>query len=132
MFEECPEVTFLLRTWINGGSALPAVRMMIENGYGFEAACTANVAMKRPDCDEREALLDIIGEVANTSDEWVEALREFARAPSEERWDELFRFAPEDVLYQRLRHTLALQIAHSCVAVILLCSTYHVDLSCTV
>lgn len=119
MFEECPEVTFLLRTWINGGSALPAVRMMIENGYGFEAACTANVAMKRPDCDEREALLDIIGEVANTSDEWVEALREFARAPSEERWDELFRFAPEDVFYQRLRHTIAILMALRCDADIL-------------
>jgi len=114
MFDECPEVTFLLRTWINGGSALPAVRMMIENGYGFEAACTANVAMKRPDCDERDALLAVIGEVANTSDEWVGALHDFARNPSEERWDELFRFAPEEVFYQRLRHTIAILLALQC------------------
>src|SRR5437762_11539264 len=70
--------------------------------------------MKRPGCDEREALLDVIGEVANTSDEWVEALREFARAPSEERWDELFRFAPEEVFYQRLRHTIATLTALGC------------------
>lgn len=114
MFEECPEVIFLLRTWINGGSALPAVRMLIDNGYGFEAACTANVAIRKPDCEDREALLAAIGEVANTSDEWVEALQEFARHPSEERWNELFRFTPDEVFYQRLRHTIAILLALKC------------------
>jgi hypothetical protein len=114
MFEEIPEVTFLLRTWANGGSALPAVRMMMEHGYGFEAATTAHVALHRPDCADREDLQHAIGEVANTSEEWVEALREFARNPSEERWDELFRFTPEEVLYQRHRHSLSILMALGC------------------
>jgi hypothetical protein len=126
MFEECPEVTFLLRTWINGGSALAAVRMLIENGYGFEAATTANVALHRPECEDREALLGAIGEVAQTSEAWVEALREFAQDPSEERWDGLFRFAPEEVFYQRLRHTIAILMALGCEGNILFrCATKH-------
>jgi len=114
MFEECPEVTFLIRTWGNGGSALPAVQMMLEHGYGFEAACTAHVALKHPECADREALQNVIAEVAGSSEAWVEALREFAANPSEERWSELMRFVPEDVFYQRLRHTISLLMAMKC------------------
>ena len=114
MFEEIPEVTFHLRSWINGGSALPAVRLMMDNGYEFEAACTANVALHRPECNEREELLAVIGEAANTSDAWIDALRDFARKPSEKRWEELFRFTNEDVFYQRLRHTIAILMALEC------------------
>jgi len=126
MFEEIPEVTFHLRSWINGGSALPAVRLMMDNGYEFEAACTANVALHRPECNERDALLAVIGEAAKTSDAWIDALRDFARNPSEERWEELFRFADEDVFYQRLRHTIAILMALDCDGDILFrCATKH-------
>ena len=50
VFDEYPEVTLLLRHWINGGSALRAVKKLVECGYPDEAAATARVALRTPDC----------------------------------------------------------------------------------
>lgn len=114
VISEYPEATLLLRYWINGGSALPAVEKLIACGCSDEAAATARVALRAPDCIDREGLEAAITQVANTSDDWVIALEDFAKRPSEQRWEELMRFVPEDVWYQRLRHTIALLLSLRC------------------
>lgn len=107
-------MTLLLRHWGNGGSALPAVKTLAEGGYPEDAAAIARLALRAPDCADREALETAIAQAANTSDDWVRAIEEFAQHPSEERWDELMRFVPDENQYQRLRHTIALLQSLQC------------------
>lgn len=114
VFDEYPEVTLLLRHWANGGSALPAVTKLIACGYPNEASATARVALQVPECADREALEAAIARIANSSDEWVRAIEEFAKHPSEERWEELMRFVPTEERYQRLRYTIALLLSLQC------------------
>jgi hypothetical protein len=114
VFGEYPEITLLLRHWGNGGSALPAVRELADCGYTDEAAATARVALQAPDCTDRDELEAAIATIANPSDEWLTAIEEFAKHPSEERWDELMRFVPVEERYQRLRHTIALLHSLQC------------------
>ena len=112
--DEYPEVTLLLRHWSNGGSALPAVNKLAESGYPDDAATVARLALRAPDCADREGLEAAIAQAANVSDGWVSAIEEFANHPSEERWDELMRFVPVEEHYQRLRYTLALLLSLHC------------------
>jgi len=50
MLEDDPYVRLLLGQWVNGGgSALPAVRRLIDNGLIDEAAATARVALRIED-----------------------------------------------------------------------------------
>jgi len=84
--DEYPEVTFLLRHWSNGGSALPAVKKLAACGYSDDAAAVARLALRAPDCADREGLEAAIAQVANVSDGWVIAIEDFANHPSEERW----------------------------------------------
>jgi len=114
MSDDYPEVTLLLRHWGNGGSALPAVKTLVEYGYPDDAAVIARLALRAPDCIDREALEAAIAQAANTSDDWVRAIEEFAQHPSEERWEELMRFVPDEDHYQRLRHTIALLQSLQC------------------
>jgi hypothetical protein len=112
--DEYPEVTLLLRHWSNGGSALPAVKKLAECGYSDDAAAVARLALRAPDCADREELEAAIAQAANVSDGWVTAIEEFAKHPSEERWEELMRFVPVEDHYQRLRYTLALLLSLHC------------------
>lgn len=112
--DEYPEVTLLLRHWSNGGSALPAVNKLAESGYPDDAATVARLALRAPDCADREGLEAAIAQAANVSDGWVSAIEEFANHPSEERWDELMRFVPVEEHHQRLRYTLALLLTLHC------------------
>lgn len=112
--DECPEVTLLIRHWGNGGSALPAVKKLLECGDSDHAAAIARLALRAPDCADREELEAAIAQAANISEGWVSALEEFASHPSEERWDELMRFVPLEEHYQRLRYTLALLLSLHC------------------
>jgi hypothetical protein len=114
MSDDSPEVTLLLRHWGNGGSAFPAVKTLVECGYPDDAAAIARLALRAPDCIDREALEAAVSQIANASDEWVRAIEEFANHPSEERWEELMRFVPEEDQYQRLRHTIALLLSLQC------------------
>jgi len=109
-----PETRILLRHWLNGGSALPAVRKLLGEGSVDEAAATARMALRMEDCADRQALEDALTECASTPDGWLAALEDFARAPSEERWQELMQFVPEEVFYQRLRNTIALLMRLGC------------------
>jgi len=45
MSDEYPEVTLLLRHWGSGGSALPAVKTLVECGYPDDAAAIARLRL---------------------------------------------------------------------------------------
>lgn len=100
------ELTFLTRRWLNGESALPVVTRLRELGQDLEAAATARLAIRDPECPDREALEAAIEDIGSAPEGWAEALEDFARNPSEERWNELMTFVPEEVFYQRLRNTI--------------------------
>lgn len=114
MIDRDPQLTFLTRQWFNGGSALPLVRRLLEDGQTDEAAVTARLAVRMEPCADREELEATLHETASTPDGWVPALEDFARHPSEERWLELMRFVPEDVWYHRLRNTIACLMRLGC------------------
>ncbi|HEY8847654.1 MAG TPA: hypothetical protein VIO12_00070 [Thermoanaerobaculia bacterium] len=114
MFDEDAQLRFMIRRWINGDSALPAVRRLLEMGYVDEAAATARVALRRENGADRAGLEAALLETANTPDNWISTLEEFAKAPSEERWEQLMRFVPEEVWYQRLRNTIVLLMRLGC------------------
>jgi hypothetical protein len=111
-----PESVLLIRNWLNGGSALPAVRRLMDSGNVLEAAATARAAIAMEECEDREALEAAILEASDIGDEWVAALRDFAKAPSVERWDELLTFVPEEMFYQRIRTTTMLLMQMNCEA----------------
>jgi hypothetical protein len=105
---------FLIRRWLNGGSALPLVRQLLDDGLHDRAGATARVALRMDDCPDRQELEAALLEAASAPDGWLAALEDFAKAPGEERWDELMRFVPEEVSYQRMRVTLALLMQLGC------------------
>lgn len=94
------------RRWLDGDSALPVVRLLISRGAKVEAAAVARLALKRPDCLNAVELEQILVRLAALPPGWVEALVEFASAPSAERWRELMRFVPPEYFYQRFRETV--------------------------
>ena len=104
MFDD-PQLTFLTRSWANGESSLPVVQRLRELGEDHRAAAMARLALRDPECRDREVLETTLHEISGSSDGWLEALDTFAASPSEERWEALMRFVPEDVWYQRLRDT---------------------------
>jgi hypothetical protein len=109
------ETTFLLRHWLNGGSsALAAVTSLMKEDRGM-AASVARLALRRdPESPDRSALLAILGEIGSTPAGWDEALEEFAADPSEDAWDALIRFIPEENLHQRLKYTIAMLQSLGC------------------
>jgi hypothetical protein len=111
-----PEAVLLIQNWLNGGSALPAVKRLMDTGNVLEAAATARAAIAEHECADREALESLILQASDIGDEWIAALREFAKAPSIERWDELLTFVPEEMFYQRIRTTTMLLMQMNCEA----------------
>jgi hypothetical protein len=109
-----PQLTFLARRWLNGDSCLPFVQRLRELGHDDEAAATARLALRNPQCRDREALESALHDISNAPDGWLDALAEFAHDPSEERWQELMRFVPEEVWYQRLRNTTEVLMRLGC------------------
>lgn len=104
MFDD-PQLTFLVRRWHNGESSLPLVTRLRELGHELEAAATARLALQDARCRDRQALEELLHEIAGANDNWLDALQQFAGDPSEEQWEALMRFVPHEVWYQRLRDT---------------------------
>ena len=95
------------RRWlIEGQSALPVVRLLEAQGATVEAGAVARLALTRPDCPDAAELEAILGRLAASPAGWTEALTEFAKAPSVERWRELMRFVPPEYLFQRHREAV--------------------------
>lgn len=114
MLDDDDQLQFLIRRWANGDSAVPAVRRLLELGRHDEAATIGRVAIHAPLGSEDEAeLARLIDQSGSPPGGWSDALHSFAAAPSEESWDALMRFVPQDVFYQRLKNTIVtLQMLH--------------------
>jgi hypothetical protein len=114
LMDEDPAITFLIRRWANGESALPVVERLSQNGSEDEAAAVARLALASPECADRDELEAVLRRIASEPDGWAEALTDFARNPSEERWDELMQFVPDDISYQRLRTSVPFLMRLGC------------------
>lgn len=94
--------------WLRGGSHVTYVRALREAGRTTEAAVLCRTLLAEEDCAEREQLEEFLASLASPPEGWESAVAEFARDPSAERWEELWRFTPEDLLDERVRYTLSL------------------------
>ena len=96
----------MIRSWANGETALPLVQRLMDHDCGDEAAVVARAALAHENCRDREELESALRVIASEPAGWSDALSDFARDPSEEKWDDLLRFVPDDVFYQRMRTTV--------------------------
>jgi hypothetical protein len=109
------ETTFLLRQYFHGGgSAIPVIRKLMQEGELDQAAVVARLAVRLAEGKERDEIFALLGEITSAPTGWSAALERFAAEPSEETWDELMRFVPEDVLHQRLKYTILLLLGTGC------------------
>src|SRR5688572_7148739 len=109
MLDDDEQLRFLIRRWVNGDSAVPAVERLLVLGQHDEAATLGRVAIRAPiDADDEATLARLITESGSPPDGWSAALHDFAASPSEEAWATLMRFVPEDVFYQRLKNTIVM------------------------
>lgn len=109
------ESTILLRYYFNGGgSALPAVHKLIEEGEPEMAVVVARHALAQAEGSERVELLAILARASSAPAGWTGALERFAAEPSDAEWDHLMRFVDEEDFYQRLKYTVVLLIGLRC------------------
>jgi hypothetical protein len=98
--------TLAIRRWADGGSALPLVSLYAERGELDRAAAVARMVLAEPDCQDAEAIEAILERASEPPEDWKAQLDDFAREPSLERWKDLMRFVPDELLYQRLRNSI--------------------------
>lgn len=109
------ESTILLRHYFNGGgSALPAIRKLLEEGELEMAAVVARHALAQGAGSDRDELIAVLAQISSAPAGWTEALERFAAMPSEAGWNELMQFVDEDDFYQRLKYTVAVLIGLRC------------------
>ena len=101
-----PELDALQQQWLDGGSALPLVRLLVARGEGDPAAAIARLVLAREDCADAGEIEQLLDGIDEASDEWRAQLEAMAAAPSVERFEELMRFVPPELIYQRLRNAL--------------------------
>jgi hypothetical protein len=101
-----PELDALQQEWLGGGSALPLVRLLVQRGEGDHAAAIARVALGRADCPDAAEIERCLDQIDEAPDEWREQLAAMARDLSVERFEELMRFVPPQLIYQRLRNAI--------------------------
>ena len=97
------EVREAQERWLAVGSALPVVELTVSKGPEIEEAAIARLALARPDCRDAQELQMLLAGPSSPPAGWDDALAEFARSPSPERWSDLMRFVPADALYLRMR-----------------------------
>jgi hypothetical protein len=114
MRDSGPEATLLLRRHFLGGeSAVPAVRRIMADDQDY-AAAVARLALRTATGADRDELLAILEEISSAPTGWSTALETFAAAPSEEAWERLMRFVPEEAFYQRLKYTVLVLMGLGC------------------
>lgn len=101
-----PELREAEQRWLNGGSALPVVTLLLSRDAKVQAAAVARLALARSGCPDAAELEAALARVAAAPPGWGEALSGFASAPSPEAWHELMRFAPPEYFYQRTRDAI--------------------------
>lgn len=105
--DEDPRVVQRRRFWRNGGSALPLIELLIELDRVDDAAAMARLALAMEPCADRDAIAEILWDAGSPPDGWDASLRAYAADPTDERWEEILRFIPMEVVYQRMRNTVA-------------------------
>lgn len=98
------------QVWLSGGDHATYLKLLVEHGRAPQAITIASALLDKPECRDREELEKILTDAARVPEHWTEAVREFLGAPSPDAWERLMRFTPDDVYYQRVRHTLKLMI----------------------
>lgn len=101
-----PEIREAEQRWLQGGSALPVVQLLVAHDAQAEAAAVARLALARPDCPDAPELEAALARIAALPPGWEASLVQFARSPSVARWRELMRFVPPAYAYQRQRETV--------------------------
>ena len=107
MVDEDPRVVQRRRFWLNGGSALPLLELLLELERVDEAAAMARMALAMEPCADRDEIAKILREAGSPPAGWDGSLRAYAADPTEERWEEIMWFIPMEVVYQRMRNTVA-------------------------
>ena len=101
------EIRFARNDWLNGGSALPLVKLLAARGDKIEAATIARLALAKPDCPDAAALKEMLSSLSSPPEGWQKALAEFSASPTVEGWQELLRFVPPGNLHLRIRDAIA-------------------------
>lgn len=107
MRDEDPRIVQRQRFWLNGGSALPLLELLLELDRVDHAAATARLALAMDSCPDRDRIETILRETGSPPAGWDGALQTYAADPSDEHWQRIVRFIPEEVVYQRIRNTIA-------------------------
>jgi hypothetical protein len=94
------------RRWLEGGSALPVVKLLRYSDARAQAAAVARLALSRTGCPDAAGLEAELAQLAALPAGYEQALKDFASNPSSESWRELMRFVPTEYAYQRLRETV--------------------------
>jgi hypothetical protein len=101
-----PELDVLQQRWLDGGSALPLVRLLVARGESDQAAAIARLVLARDNCADAEEIEQCLEAIDEAPEEWREQLAAMAADPSVERFEELMRFVPIELTYQRLRNAI--------------------------
>ena len=99
-------IDVLRSDWLRGESVVPLLHALHREGLVDEANLTARLALLSAEGGEEERIEEFLSAGGQPPDGWIEAVRDFAREPSLEAWEELFRFTPSEFYYHRLRSTL--------------------------
>jgi hypothetical protein len=100
-----PEETAAFREFAEG-RALALVALYAERGDLDRAATIARLALAQPDCPDAAEIEAILDRAGDPPAEWKAQLDAFADVPSFERWQELMRFVPDELFYQRYRNSV--------------------------
>ena len=88
------------------GRPFALVRLYATRGDLDRAAAIARMALAEPNCPDAAEIEAILERAGDPPDDWRAQLDDFAAAPSFERWRELMRFIPDDLVYQRHRNAI--------------------------
>jgi hypothetical protein len=108
VLEDENRIDQLRAAWFQGGPARPLIEELILAKRLDEAGALARLALASEECQDREALEDLLEQTGNPPPGWTEAVIAFSRNPTLENWDRLMLFTPHKVFYQRTRNTLRL------------------------
>jgi len=98
-----------LRTaWMQGESARPLIEELIRLKRVSEAGALARLTLDSDECQDREAIEDLLEQTGCPPPGWTDSLVAFSRNPTLENWDRLMRFTPNDVFYHRTRNAIRL------------------------
>ena len=105
---EPEELLSLARSsWLTGESPIYYLRLLLAHGQRDYAAAFARLMLSNPECVDRAAIEAVVAQIAQQPDGWRDAVVDFAKNPTVERWEDLMRFVPNDAYPQRARTTIA-------------------------